>query len=474
MKILFAASECTPFVSSGGLGDVAGSLPGALCRAGADCRVVLPLYGDMKPEYRDKLEYLTNFYVPVAWRNQYCGLFRLEHDGVTYYFLDNEYYFKRSGLYGFYDDAERYTFFSRAILEMLRHCDFEPEILHTNDWQTALANVYINVFYRSDPKFEKIKTLFTIHNIQYQGKYVFDVLEDVLGLSGEQASLVEYDGCVNFMKGAIECADRVSTVSPTYAREILDPWFSHGLDALLRERQNKLCGILNGIDVKGYDPATDPNLAKNFSARAYLRGKEACKKELLQTFGLEDNGAPVIAIVSRLVAHKGIDLIKHVMEYILLSGMQMVVLGTGEYMYESCFRDFAERYPTSCGVKIGFVPELARKIYAGADLFLMPSKQEPCGLSQMIALRYGTLPIVRTTGGLADSISDAVDGEGNGFTFQSYNANDMLDACLRAKATYEDKAQWKELVKRALKCDFSWSRSSDSYLDLYNEMLTLW
>ncbi len=474
MNILFAASECTPFVASGGLGDVAGSLPKALVKAGVDCRVVIPLYGDVKPEYRSEMEYITNFYVPVGWRSQYCGLFKLVRDGVTYYFLDNEYYFKRSGLYGFYDDGERYAFFSRAVLEMLRHIDFDVDIIHANDWQTALVNVYINAFYRSDLRYSRIKTLFTIHNIQYQGQYGFEMLEDVLGLTGSNASFVEYQGCVNFMKGAIECSDKVNTVSPTYAREILDPWFAHSLDPLLREKQYKLCGILNGIDTDVYNPATDPNLAQNYSYKAFVKGKEACKKELLEKFALEDNGAPVIAVISRLVSHKGIDLIKYVMEYILLSGMQMVVLGTGDYMYESCFRDFANRYPNSCGVKIAFIPDLARKIYAGADMFLMPSKSEPCGLSQMIALRYGTVPIVRVTGGLADSITDSGDGVGNGFTFQSYNAHDMLDACLRAKAAYEDDAHWKELVRRALKCDFGWKRAAGSYMGLYDEMVTLW
>ncbi len=474
MNILFASSECTPFVASGGLGDVSGSLPKSLVRSGADCRVVLPLYGDMKPEYREKLEYITNFYVPLAWRSQYCGLFRLVHDGVTCYFLDNEYYFKRSGLYGFFDDGERFAFYSRAILEMLAHCDFAPEIIHTNDWQTALVNVYINAFYRSDPKFYGIKTLFTIHNIQYQGKFGLEMLDDVLGLKGQSSALVEYGGCVNFMKGAIECADKVSTVSPTYAREILDPWFAHGLDKLLVEKQYKLGGILNGIDTDVYNPETDPYIIKNYSKKAFIKGKAECKKELLQKFSLDDDGAPVMAIISRLVAHKGIDLIKHVIEYLLLSGIKVVVLGTGDYMYENCFRDFAARYPGSCGVKIGFIPELARKIYAGADMFLMPSKSEPCGLSQMIALRYGTIPVVRITGGLKDSITDSGDGEGNGFTFQSYNAHDMLDACLRAKATYENKTAWRELVSRALRCDFGWTRAAQSYLGLFDEMRSLW
>ncbi len=475
MKVLFVTSECSPFAASGGLGDVSGALPKALVKNNIDCRVVMPLYSEIKPEYRAKMEFLCDFTVSVAWRDQYCGLFKLCADGVTYYFIDNEYYFKRSGLYGYYDDAERFAFFSRAALELLRHTDdnFQPDVIHTNDWQTALVNVYINEFYRQDSRYYGIKTLFTIHNIQYQGKYGMETLSDVVGIDASHSSVLEFGGCINFMKGAIESSDKVNTVSPSYAKEILDPWFAHGLDGLLRDKQYKLCGILNGIDTDVYNPATDPYIAANYSLRSPAK-KALCKKELLEKFSLDDNGSPVIAIVSRLVAHKGIDLVKHVLEYMLLGGMQVVVLGSGDYMYENCFSDFAKRYPNSCGVKIGFIPELARKIYAGADMFLMPSKSEPCGLSQMIALRYGTVPIVRMTGGLSDSISDSGDGVGNGFTFCSYNAHDMLDACLRAKAVYENKTDWAVLVKRALKCNFGWDRAATSYIGLYNEMVTLW
>ena len=473
MKVLYAASECVPFATSGGLAEVAGSLPKALVEHGVDCRVVLPLYGDIKDEYRRAMKFLGCFSVSVAWREQYCGVLSLERDGVTYYFIDNEYYFKRSGLYGYYDDAERFAFFSRAVLEMIRNIEWHPDILHANDWQTALANVYINKFYRQDPIYAGIKTLFTIHNIQYQGKYGMEILEDVLGISHEDGSVLELDGCVNFMKGAIESSDKVSTVSPTYAREILDPWFAHGLDGLLRDRQYKLCGILNGINTELYNPATDPYIVANYSTRGFAN-KRKCKKELLEKFSLEDNGAPVVAIISRLVAHKGIDLVKHVLEYMLLQGFEVVILGSGEYMYETCFNDFARRFPGKCGVKIGFIPELSHVIYAGADMFLMPSRSEPCGLSQLIALRYGTIPIVRVTGGLADTITDSGDGVGNGFTFQSYNAHDMLDACLRAKAVYEHADQWRTLVRRALKCDFSWGQSAKSYIGLYDEMITLW
>ena len=406
MNVLFCASEAAPFAASGGLGDVAGSLPRAIRNRKVACRVVMPLYGDMKQEYREKLTYITNFTVPVGWRNQYCGLFELTHNGVKYYFLDNEYYFKRTGLYGFYDDGERFAFFSRAILEMLFHVDFVPDVIHANDWQTALVPVYLNLYYRHLEQYRSIKTVFTIHNIQYQGKYGMEILEDTLAIGRQDAHLVEYDGCVNFMKGAIECADKVTTVSPSYAGEILDPWYSHGLDDLLR--------------------------------------------------------------------HKGVDLVRHVAQDIVNSGLQLVVLGSGEAAYESFFSELAARNPGAVGVKIAFVPSLARKIYAGADMFLMPSKSEPCGLSQMVALRYGTIPLVRETGGLRDSIHDSGDGWGNGFTFRSYNAHDMLNAVLRAKTGYEYPDGWQQLVKRAMECDFSWSASAKQYVEMYEQVCQLW
>ncbi|MEG2699329.1 MAG: glycogen/starch synthase, partial [Ruthenibacterium sp.] len=370
MNVLFCASEATPFAASGGLGDVAGSLPRAIRNRKVACRVVMPLYGDMKPEYREKLTYLASFTVPVGWRNQYCGVFELTHNGVIYYFLDNEYYFKRNGLYGFYDDGERFAFFSRAVLEMLFHIDFHPDIIHSNDWQTALVPVYLNLYYRHLEEFRSIKTVFTIHNIQYQGKYGMEIMEDTLAIGRSDAHLLEYDGCVNFMKGAIECADKVTTVSPSYAGEILDPWFSHGLDGLLLQKRYKLCGILNGIDTKSYDPATDPNLAQNFDVKTVAEGKPACKKELRTLFGLEENDQPVIAMVTRLVGHKGVDLVRHVAQDILDSGMQLVMLGSGEAAYEQFFSELGVRNPGRAGVKIAFIPSVARKVYAGADLFL--------------------------------------------------------------------------------------------------------
>lgn len=474
MNILYCTSEATPFAFSGGLGDVAGSLPQAIKAQKADCRVVMPLYGDMKPEWREKLEYVTNFTVPVGWRCQYCGVFTLVHEKVRYYFLDNEYYFKRTGLYGFYDDAERYAYFSRAILEMLFHIDFIPDIVHANDWQTALVPIYLNLFYRHLQQFKNIKTVFTIHNIQYQGKYGKETLQEVFSIPTQDSHVVEYDKCVNLMKGAIECADKVTTVSPTYANEILDPWFSHGLDDFLRLKQFKLCGILNGIDVKGYDPAKDSAIAAGFNAKTFEKGKPACKFDLRSEFNLNDWPVPVVGMVTRLVGHKGLDLVCHAAQEIISSGMQLVVLGSGDAEYERFFVDFAAENPGTVGVKIGFVPSLARKIYAGADMFLMPSKSEPCGLSQMVALRYGTIPIVRETGGLHDSVKDSGDGKGNGFTFASYNSSDMLGACLRAKEGYDNEQGWKILVKRALDCDFSWNASAKKYMEMYTEVSNYW
>ena len=474
MKVLFCSSEAVPFAASGGLGDVAGSLPAALCAEGVEVRVVMPLYGQTKEKYADQLEYVTNFNVLLGWRTQYCGVFKLEKDGVVYYFLDNEYYFKRNGLYGHFDDGERFAFFSKAILEMLVNIDFEPDIIHTNDWQTALVNLYINVFYRHMPKFYNIKTVFTIHNIAYQGQYGLDINNAVLGIPHDYVHQLEYENCANFMKAAIETADKVTTVSPTYSQEILDPWFSHGLDPLLRERQYKLWGILNGIDYVGYNPKEDKVIVQNFHADAFIKGKAACKAELREIFGLETNDKPIAAVVSRLVEHKGFDLVKNVAEGLVHQGYQLVVLGTGEAQYEDFFSYMAYKYPGQVGVKLAFIPALARKIYAGSDMFIMPSKSEPCGLSQMIALRYGTVPIVRETGGLKDSVKDSQDGFGNGFTFANYDSRELYDCCMRAYYGYQDKEGWKQLVKRAMKSDCSWKVSAKEYIRMYENCLQLW
>lgn len=474
MKVLFAASEAYPFFTSGGLGDVAGSLPIALKKSRTNIRAILPLYGTMKADLREKLRYITNFTVPVGWRNQYCGLFELTLQGVTYYFLDNEYYFKRSSLYGYYDDGERFAFFSRAILETLFYIDFVPDIIHCNDWQTALTPVYLNLNYRHLERYAGIKTVFTIHNIQYQGKYGLEILEETISIGRKDAHLLEYDGIVNFMKGAIECADKVTTVSPTYAGEILEAWYAHGLDGFLREKQYKLCGILNGIDTTVYDPAADTNIAQNYTADTLAEGKLACKRSLEKEFGLAEADTPIIGMVTRLVDHKGVDLVRHVAENLLNEGMRLVVLGSGDKEYENYFNYLRSIRADVQGTYIGFEPRLARIVYAGADMFLMPSKSEPCGLSQMVALRYGTVPIVRETGGLKDTVWDSGDGKGNGFTFAGYNAYDMQDACMRAKQGYENAEGWQLLAKRCMKCDNSWGASAKLYNQMYKEVAALW
>jgi starch synthase len=437
-------------------------------RRGTDVRVILPLYGDMREEWLGQLRYITNFNVPVSWRNQYCGLFELVRQGVTYYFLDNEYYFKRRGFYGFYDDGERFSFFSRAVLETVARLDRGPDIIHCNDWQTALIPVYLNLYYRRIDKYAHIRTVFTIHDIQYQGKYGPEILEGTLGIGRENFHLVEYDGVVNYMKGAIESADLVSTVSPTYGEEILDPWYGCGLDPFLRLRRHKLRGILSGIDRDVYNPATDPYIAVQYDAGSFETGKAACKEGLRNLFGLAKNDAPVIGMVIRFENHKGLDLLIHAADEIL-GGVQLAIIGYGGGAYERLFLELAARWNGACAVRFGFLPELARQIYSGSDLFLMPSKFEPCGLAQMIALRYGAIPIVRETGGLKDTVTEGA--EGNGFTFVSYNAGELRDACFRAREAWQDKKEWKALVRRAMLCDYGWDRPSQLYLDMYNDTM---
>ena len=472
MKVLYVASEALPFAASGGLADVAGSLPQALRRRKVAARVVMPLYGTISDEMRASMKFITSIMVPVSWRRQYCGIFEAKAGGVIYYLIDNEYYFKRNTLYGHYDDGERYAFFSRAVLEILPYIDFKPDIIHCNDWQSALVPVYYTTIYGHREGYTGIKTVFTIHNIQYQGKYGNEILGDVFGLGEETTSLLQFGDCINLMKGGIECANKVTTVSNTYAGEILDPWFSHGLDPILKERSYKLSGILNGIDTINYDPEKDKDIFANFSAKD-PEGKKINKARLQELFNLpvrED--VPVMGIVTRLVAHKGLDLIKRIMwDLLSTTDMQLVVLGSGDWEYEAFFKELAAAFPEKVGLRLGFVPDLARKIYAGSDLFLMPSKSEPCGLSQMVALRYGSIPIVRETGGLKDTITDSGDGKGNGFTFKSYDAYDMLDAIRRALGAYYDKEYWQKLVLRALKCDNSWGRSAKEYIKLYESIL---
>ena len=471
MKVLYATSEAYPFAMSGGLADVAGALPKTERRRLIGCRVVMPLYESIPEELRSTMKFITAITVPVAWRRQYCGIFEAKHAGVIYYFIDNQYYFKRQGLYGHYDDAERFTFFSRAVLEIIPYIDFMPDIIHCNDWQTAMVPVFLELMYKQDEKYKDIKTVFTIHNIQYQGKYGTELLGDVLGVPEEQAHYLEWDGCVNMMKGAIECSNVVTTVSPTYAEEILDPWYAHGLDPILRERKSKLRGIVNGIDTEVYNPENDPLIYTNYTADT-LNGKAENKAALQKEMGLPQLAdTPVIGIVSRFASHKGFDLVQHVFEDMLKQDVQFVVLGSGELEYESFFHEMANRYPDKVSLRLGFIPQLAHRIYAGADIFLMPSKSEPCGLAQMLALRYGTIPIVRQTGGLKDTVTDSGAGEGNGFTFASYNAHDMSHAVWRALEGYKDKSGWQTLVKRAMACDNSWGKSANEYIRLYKQIL---
>ena len=470
MKVLFAASEAHPFIKTGGLGDVMGALPKSLIKLGVDVRVVIPKYKNIKDEFKQKLQFIKWFTVPVGWRNQYCGVFQYQYKGVIYYFIDNEYYFNRDGLYGYYDDGERFVFFSRAVLEMLRVIDFKPDIINANDWQTALIPVYYHIFYKYQQGYDKIKNVFTIHNIQYQGQYDRQTLNDLMGIPMYHSGLLEFDGRINLMKGAIETADMVTTVSPSYAWEILDPWYSYGLDRAPVTKQYKLKGILNGIDTAYYNPESDLSVADNYSVND-ISGKSKCKYDLLKLTGLSTDDKPLIGIVTRLVSHKGIDLIKYVLEELVGIGCKFAVLGSGEKIYEDFFREMNSRYPDRVSVTFGFNHTLSKQIYAGADMFLMPSQNEPCGLAQMIAMRYGTIPVVRETGGLRDSVHDNGDGNGNGYTFKNYNANDMMYAVKRAYKDFENKDIWNELIKRAMTSDFSWEKSAGVYTELYKSLL---
>ena len=469
MNVLFLTSEARPFAASGGLADVSAALPKALCAQKVNTRVVLPLYADVPESLRAGMRFVKSITVPLSWRQQYCSIFEARHDGVTYYLLDNEYYFKRAGLYGHYDDAERFALFARAALELVCHIKFSPDIIHCNDWQTALVPIYRQLFYAEHPRLSGVKTVMTIHNIQYQGIYGKEILGDVFGLPPAAASLVMFNSNVNLLKGGLECTDRITTVSETYAGEILDPWFSHGLDPILRERRWKLSGIINGIDTSAYNPETDPELFAHFSADD-LSGKAENKSALQERLGLDSGQEPLIGMVTRLTGHKGLDLVRTRLDAILNKGAQMVVLGSGDLEYQRFFEEKAKQYPGQFVFVQGFVPELAQKIYAGADLFLMPSQQEPCGLAQMIALRYGTIPIVRETGGLADTVQDSGGGEGNGFTFGTYNADDMAQAVFRAIDGFANPEGWRLLQKRAMACDNGWARSAGTYLRLYQSI----
>lgn len=475
MQIVFASAECAPFVKTGGLGDVAGSLPAALVRAGAEVIVMVPKYATIKDEYKAQMEHFSDFYVSLGWRNEYCGLEKLEHDGVTYMFIDNERYFARDYPYGFFDDGERFAFFSKAITESLQHlpAGFECDILHCNDWQTALAPVFLREFYQGLPLYDRVKTVFSIHNVAFQGQFSDTVMEDILGVAHipAAASQLRCDACsINYMLGALRYADAITTVSPTYANEIQTPEFGEGLDGVLRERSYALQGILNGIDVAGFDPATDKRIAANYTVDD-RSGKAVCKAKLQEELGLEvRDDRPLMVMVTRLTRQKGMDLVMYALDRILAGGVQVAVLGTGDRDYEDGLRYFQDKYPGTMAARIEFDPALSQRMYAAADMFLMPSKFEPCGLSQIIAMRYGTLPIVRETGGLKDTVQpyNEFTGEGTGFSFSNFNGDEMGDAVFRAARLFWDNREaWDQLVTQAMSQDFSWTRSADKYLDLY-------
>lgn len=475
MQIVFASAECAPFVKTGGLGDVAGSLPAALVRAGAEVIVMVPKYATIKDEYKAQMEHFSDFYVSLGWRNEYCGLEKLERDGVTYMFIDNERYFARDYPYGFFDDGERFAFFSKAVTESLQHLPegFECDILHCNDWQTALAPVFLREFYQGLPLYDRVKTVFSIHNVAFQGQFSDTVMEDILGVAHipAAASQLRCDACsINYMLGALRYADAITTVSPTYANEIQTPEFGEGLDDVLRERSYALQGILNGIDVAGFDPATDKRIAANYTVED-RSGKAVCKAKLQEELGLEvRDDRPLMVMVTRLTRQKGMDLVMYALDRILAGGVQVAVLGTGDRDYEDGLRYFQDKYPGTMAARIEFDPALSQRMYAAADMFLMPSKFEPCGLSQIIAMRYGTLPIVRETGGLKDTVIpyNEFTGEGTGFSFSNFNGDEMGDAVFRAaRLFWDNRDAWNQLVTQAMSQDFSWTRSADKYLDLY-------
>lgn len=474
MKILFAGSEAVPFAATGGLGDVLGALPPALKAKYPDSEiaVVIPLYGKVSATEREKMTFISSREIKLSWRSLYCGVFKREHLGVTFYFIDNEYYFNRPALYGSYDDGERFAFFGKAILEMMEMTGFYPDVLHCNDWQSASAVLYLRTIYAKDERYKGIKAVYTIHNIEYQGVYSTDILGDVFGLGTNVRGIIEYDNAINLTKAAIVCSDATTTVSPRYAEEIQNEFYSHGLYHILRLYREKVSGIINGIDTSLYNPETDTILAKNFSAKAYS-GKKECKADLQRLVGLpEAPNTPVVAMVSRLAKHKGFDLVQRVIEEYLEDDVQFILLGTGEREYEEFFSDLARRYPAKVSTQLQFNRELSKKIYAGADIFLMPSQSEPCGLSQMIASRYGTVPVVRETGGLYDTIKpyNEYTNEGNGFTFTNYNAHDMLHTLRYATSVYRDKKRWTSLMRRAMKVDFTWAASAEQYMNLYKNL----
>lgn len=477
MKVLFVASEGVPFVKTGGLADVIGSLPIELKNQGLDVRVVLPKYGDIPIHYQDKMECMKKITVPLGYRRQYCGIEKLEHDGITYYFIDNEYYFNRhQGLYGFWDEAERFAFFCRAVLESLPYLDFKPQVIHCHDWHTGMVSVLLKAHYANQPYYRGIRTIFTIHNLKYQGVFPREILGDLLELDESYFNIdgVEFYGQVSFMKGGINFSDLITTVSETYAHEIQFPFYGEQLDGLLRHKKAFLHGILNGIDYNFYNPASDPRICKQYSWRTF-RKKQENKEKLQKILCLPvRSDIPLIGMVSRLVSQKGMDLIAYVLDEILALDIQLVVLGTGDQRYEEMFKTAAIRHPDKLSANIMFGTTLAHRIYAGSDIFLMPSLFEPCGLSQLIALRYGSLPLVRETGGLRDTVQSFNEhtGEGNGFSFTNINAHDFLHTLQRAVGYFYQPEVWSKLVLNAMKNDFSWYKSAQKYQDLYKKVVS--
>lgn len=473
MKILYATSECAPFIKTGGLADVSYALPKALAKSGIEVSVVMPYYKSIKEKFNERLEFVTHFNVPLSWRNIYCGIFKCTLSGVTYYFIDNEYYFLRGSVYGDYDDGERFAYFCKAVLEMLSHIGYYPDIIHANDWQCSMIPLFYKGFYQRIYEYSGIKTMFTIHNIEYQGKVSYSFLEEVLGMDDYYMRFLNFSGCINLMFSAIVLADKITTVSENYADEVKNPYYGHGLDQVLGGVSYKFCGITNGIDTDLFNPHNDENLYRKYSLKS-MGGKRICKKRLQEDLGLEkDPDCAIMSMVTRLVAHKGLDLVDCVLEDIMTRRIQLIIVGTGDSRFEHRLRDAAAKYNGRLSVNIRFDPALASRVYAASDLFLMPSKSEPCGLAQMIAMRYGTLPIVRETGGLKDTVYpiNPQTGEGRGFTFKSYNAHDMLDAIDRAlKLYYDDKNIFKQVMHRNMEEDFSWGKSAERYLAIYESM----
>ncbi len=474
MNVLFVTSECHPFIKTGGLGDVAWSLPRALKKAGVDISVIMPKYTQIPAKYQAKMKHVTDFTVKVSYRNQYCGVDSLKIDGITYYFIDNMYYFDREGIYGYIDDGERFSFFSMAVVEALEKIKLIPDVLHCNDWHTAIIPLLLKVKYHWIEALREIKTVLTIHNLKFQGIYPFEALGDLLSI-GDSVMLdsgVEYFGNVNYMKGGINYADWVTTVSPTYAREIKYPFYGEGLHGLMERIDYKLSGILNGIDTELNDPATDTYIPYPYSAKD-LKGKARCKSALQEELGLQPVQVPLIGIISRLTDQKGFDILSSVLEELLNQDLQMVVVGTGDKRYEDLFRYFAGKYPDKISSQIKFDLGLAQRVYAGSDMMLIPSRFEPCGLTQMVAMRYGTVPIVRETGGLADSVIpyNPITGKGLGFSFRNYDGQDLKDCVNRATAVYKDKKAWLKILRADMAADFSWTRSAEAYEQIYEKLV---